>query len=106
MFGYARGLHAASTAWGSGTLLYATELVHNDGPWRHPDDLQKLNTVLRYSEGSSLDGFSLTAMAYGGRWMATNQIAKPAVISGAAGRLVFLGPRDGGDPPRHKLSGG
>src|SRR5262249_15280107 len=44
-FGYARGLYAGSTPAGRGTLLAATEVVHNDGPWRQPDDLQKLNGV-------------------------------------------------------------
>src|SRR5437763_3471024 len=48
--GYARTALAASTdldtgIGAGGTLLYALELVHNDGPFTHPDDYQKLNGV-------------------------------------------------------------
>ena len=33
-----------------GTLLVAGEIVHFDGPWEQPDDLRKLNGVLRFSQ--------------------------------------------------------
>jgi len=45
--GYRRVLLADSPGFGSGTLLYALEALHNDGPFERPDDHGKLNGVLR-----------------------------------------------------------
>jgi hypothetical protein len=104
-FGYARGLYAGSQPLGRGTLLQATEVVHYDGPWRQPDDLQKINGVVRYSEGSPEDGFAVTAMAYGGRWNATNPVARRAVDGGLIDRFGTLDPSDGGNAQRYSLSG-
>ena len=47
--GYARALFAQSPRLGEGTLLYALEVSHNNGPWVHPDNMRKYNGVLRYS---------------------------------------------------------
>ena len=68
-------LFAALAAVGAGTSLAALELAHNDGPWVHPDDYQKVNGVLRYSQGDTVNGFSLTAMGYRGDWNSTDQVA-------------------------------
>jgi len=38
-----------STRIGDGTLLYAGEFGRYNGPWDNPDDMRKLNGVLRYS---------------------------------------------------------
>ena len=54
----------ARRALGGGTLLYAGEIATYNGPWVNPDDMRKLNGVLRYSEGNYENGFSLTGMAY------------------------------------------
>lgn len=40
--GYARALFAGSRSLGSGNLLAAFEGSHDDGPWVHPDDFQKI----------------------------------------------------------------
>ena len=37
--------------------------------------MRKFNGVLRYSQGTADDGFSLTGMAYINRWTSTDQIA-------------------------------
>lgn len=103
--GYGRLLVANSPKWGEGHLLYALELFHNDGPWTHPDDYKKVNAVLRYSQGTALNGFNLTAMAYHGTWNATDQVAKRAVDSGLIGRFDALDPTDGGEASRYSLSG-
>src|SRR4029453_15925486 len=78
-FGYRRALAAGSTAVGTGTLLAAFEGVRNDGPWDVPDNVRKLNGVLRYSQGTATDGFSLTAMAYSNGWNSTAQVAQAAL---------------------------
>jgi hypothetical protein len=104
-FGYARGVAAASTPLGAGRILAAGELLHNDGPWQVPDDFQKANGVLRYSQGTRDNGLAITGMAYAGHWTATNQIARRAVDQGVIGRLGSLDPSDGGNAQRYSLSG-
>jgi hypothetical protein len=103
--GYARTAIAASPDVGRGSLLYALELLHNDGPFVHPDDYQKVNGVLRYSEGYANNGFSVTAMAYRGKWNATDQIPERAVDNGTLNRFDAIDPTDGGNARRVSLSG-
>ncbi|HEY0525858.1 MAG TPA: TonB-dependent receptor plug domain-containing protein, partial [Stellaceae bacterium] len=103
-FGYWRGLAASSVPFGGGDLLAAAELQHYDGPWDHPDDLRKLNGILRFARGTPDDGFSITAMAYASRWEATNQIAQRAVDQGLIDRFGSLDPSDGGTVQRYSLS--
>lgn len=104
-FGYKRALTIASAPLGAGNLLVAGEAQTYDGPWDVPDRLAKLNGVVRYSQGTVLDGFSLTGMAYWAKWNATNQIAERAVAEGIIGRFGSLNPTDGGDTGRFSLSG-
>lgn len=103
--GYARSLLAGSPELGGGHLLYALELFHNDGPWQVDEDYRKLNGVLRYSQGTRNDGFSITGMAYRGRWTSTDQIALRAISSGAVDRFGSLDPTTGGETHRYSLSG-
>jgi outer membrane cobalamin receptor len=102
--GYARTAIAASPEVGKGTLLYAIEVLHNDGPFVHPDDYQKQSGVLRYSEGYANNGFSVTAMAYRGKWNATDQVPQRAVDDGSLGRFDTVDPTDGGNARRYSLS--
>ena len=104
-FGYRRALLADSPKAGNGNLLYALELFKKDGPFTNPDDYRKINGVLRYSEGTAANGFNVTAMAYRGRWNATDQIAKRAVDSGEIARFDAIDPTDGGKAERFSLSG-
>ncbi|NIA57476.1 TonB-dependent receptor [Massilia sp. TW-1] len=103
--GYARTALAASHETGDGVLTYALEAMHNDGPFTHPDDYQKLNGVLRYSRGYANNGWSVTAMAYRGRWNATDQVPARAVAAGLLGRFDTVDPTDGGAAKRFSLSG-
>lgn len=103
--GYARSLLAGSPELGGGHLLYALELFHNDGPWQVEEHYRKLNGVLRYSQGTRNDGFSITGMAYHGRWTSTDQIARRAISSGAVDRFGSLDPTTGGETHRYSLSG-
>ncbi len=103
--GYARALVAASPSAGAGHLVTALELAHNDGPWVHPDDYQKLNGVLRYSRGDAIDGFSITAMGYHGRWNSSDHVAQRAVSDGLLGRFGAIDPTDGGHTYRYSLAG-
>jgi outer membrane receptor protein involved in Fe transport len=104
-FGYRRGLGVTSTKVGEGTLLVAGEAGTYNGPWDNPDNLRKLNGVMRYSQGTSTDGFSLTGMAYANRWNSTDQIPARAISSGEIGLYGALDPSDGGNSGRFSLSG-
>jgi outer membrane receptor protein involved in Fe transport len=104
-FGYRRGLAAESTAVGDGTLLAAVEANTYNGPWDVPDNVRKLNGVLRYSQGTSTDGFTLSGMAYSNGWNSTDQVAQRAIAQGVIGRLGSLDPTDGGTASRFSLSG-
>jgi hypothetical protein len=103
--GYGRALVAASPAlFGRGHLLAALEVVHNDGPWVHPDDYRKVNGVVRYTQGDTLNGFSVTAMGYRGTWNSTDQIPRRAVSDGLIERFGAIDPTDGGDTYRYSGS--
>lgn len=103
--GYARSLLAGSPELGGGHLLYALELFHNDGPWEVAENYRKINGVLRYSQGTRNDGFSITGMVYQGRWTSTDQIAQRAIDSGLVGHFGSLDPTTGGETHRYSLSG-
>jgi hypothetical protein len=103
--GYARAALAASKDAAGGALTYALELLHNDGPFTRPDDYQKVNGVLRYSRGYANNGWSVTAMAYHGRWNSTDQIPERGVDAGAIRRFDAIDGSDGGAARRYSLSG-
>ena len=104
MFGYGRALAIKSVAAGAGNLLVAGEGTVYDGPWDVPDRMSKFNGVVRYSQGTALDGFSITGMAYNNRWTSTDQVAKRAIDQGLIGRFGTLDPTDGGRSSRYSLS--
>jgi len=85
-FDYRRALLAASPTVGPGTLTYGLEYFHNDGPWDVPDNYRKLNGFLRYVVPLGESRLGITAMAYDGRWIATDQIPQRAVDQGLIGR--------------------
>ncbi|MDO8039692.1 TonB-dependent receptor [Janthinobacterium sp. SUN137] len=102
--GYVRGVVADSAAAGPGTLLYGLEVNRNNGPWDVPENVRKYSGVLRYSQGTPDDGYSVTGMAYQNSWNATDQVPLRAVASGQIGRFGSLAPSDGGDTSRYSLS--
>ena len=102
--GYRRALLLGSTALAGGTLLGAGEVYHNDGPFDVPDDYNRLNGVLRYHHGDDRDYYTLTAMAYSGKWNSTDQVPERAITEGVIGRFGSLNPTDGGISSRESLS--
>ncbi|WP_456637444.1 TonB-dependent receptor [Bradyrhizobium sp. USDA 10063] len=103
-FGYQRALAAGSTTVGEGTLLGAIAANKYDGPWDVPDDVRKVSGVLRYSQGTATDGFTLSAMAYSNGWTSTDQVAQRAIDQGLIDRFGSLDPTDGGVSSRFSLS--
>jgi hypothetical protein len=104
-FGYRRLFGMDSAKLGDGNLLVAGESAHYDGPWTTPDDMQKINGLMRYSQGTATDGFSITGMAYANQWTSTDQVPERALDSGALGRYDSADPTDGGKTNRFALSG-
>jgi len=103
--GFTRAMLAGSPELLGGTLLYALESLENEGPWTRPDDYRKRNGMLRYSRGYANNGWSVTAMAYRGKWNATDQIPLRAVADGTLGRFDAIDDTDGGNARRYSLSG-
>jgi hypothetical protein len=102
--GYRRALLMGSTSLGGATLLGAGEVYHNDGPFDVPDDYNRLNGLLRYHFGNDRDFYTVTAMAYSGKWNSTDQVPERAVGEGVIDRFGSLNPTDGGISSRDSLS--
>lgn len=103
--GYYRTLLANAPKFNDGNLLYALELSHYDGPWVNPDNYNKVNGLLRYSQGSLANGFNLTAMAYSGRWNSTDQIPWNEYKQGLISRWGSMDTSSGATAHRYSLSG-
>lgn len=105
-FGYGRILGVKS--WDNvhgGALLGAAEAGTYNGPWARPDELRKINSVMRWTRGTQADGMAITAMAYANKWYSTDQLPDRAVNSGLLSRWDTLDTTDGGATSRFSLSG-
>jgi hypothetical protein len=103
-FGYRRLFGMDSVKAGDGTLLIAGEAATYDGPWINPDNMRKLNGMMRYTQGTALDGFSITGMAYSNRWTSTDQVPQRAIATGEIDRFGSEDLTDGGKTNRFALS--
>jgi len=101
---YARGLLAGSAGLAGGDLLFGLDYGVTDGPWDLPENLSRLNALVKYSRGDRGDGYALTASAYDGSWDSTDQIPERAVDSGLLDRFGFVDPTDGGESSRYALN--
>jgi outer membrane receptor protein involved in Fe transport len=91
--------------WGIGNFLIAAEYDRVNGPWVLPDNYNKGNLVLRYSQGAPANGFAITGMFMDDAWHATNQVPLRAGNSGQIDLWGPLDPTDGGSAERYSLSG-
>ena len=104
-FGYARALLADSPTVGPGTLLYAFEYNHYDGPWDLPERSNRYNALLRYHWDHGRDTFDVTGSVYWAPfWHATDQVARRAVDGALVGRFGAIDPSDGGATGRAALT--
>ena len=104
-FNFWRFLGAVSPRVGPGNLLAAFEWSRDDGPWESPNEHDKYNGVLRYSQGDARDGFSLTFMGFSNHWHSTDQIPQRAIDSGQISRFGFIEGTDRGETYRYSLAG-
>ena len=100
-FGYGRVLAAASPAVGRGHLLGAFEWERDNGPWVSPNNKDKFNTLVRYSQGDARTGLSVTFLGYSNHWHSTDQIPQRAVDAGLISRFGFIEETDGGETFRY-----
>jgi hypothetical protein len=100
-FGYGRFLGAVSPKLGAGNVLAAFEWERDNGPWVSPNNKDKYNGVLRYSQGNTRNGLSLTFMGFSNHWHSTDQIPQRAVDSGQIDRFGFIEESDGGETYRY-----
>ncbi|MET4293099.1 outer membrane receptor protein involved in Fe transport [Bradyrhizobium sp. LB8.2] len=103
-FGYRRLLGMDSAKVGDGSLLVAGELGTYNGPWDNPDNVRKLNGLVRYSQGTATEGVSVTGMAYANKWNSTDQVPQRAIATGLLDRFGSEDPSDGGNTNRFALS--
>ena len=104
-FGYRRLLGMDSAKVGDGSLLVAGEIGTYNGPWDNPDNVRKLNGLVRYSQGTATDGVSVTGMAYANTWNSTDQVPQRAITGGFLDPFGSEDPSDGGNTNRFALSG-
>jgi hypothetical protein len=105
MYGFVRGLAAASSTVGPGTLLYALEYNHYNGPWVVPEGSNRYNGLLRYHWSNSQDQYSLTASVYAApNWHSTDQVPQRAIDDGLITRFGAIDPSDGGNTGRGALT--
>ncbi len=102
--GWGRAFGAVSPEVGAGNLLMALELSANDGPWVLPDEMRKVNGVVRYSRGDLQNGFSVTGMGYSADWNSTDQIPLRAVEAGSLSRFGNIDPTDAGRTSRYSVA--
>jgi hypothetical protein len=100
-FGYGRFLGAASPQVGKGNLLTAFEWERDSGPWVSPNNKDKFNGVVRYSQGNARNGLSLTFLGFNNHWHSTDQIPQRAVDDGSIDRFGFIEESDGGETYRY-----
>ena len=103
-FGYERFFGMDSAKAGNGNLLIAAEIGTYNGPWVNPDEMRKYNGMVRYTEGTATDGFSVTGMAYSNKWNSTDQVPERAITSSQIGLFGSEDPTDGGNTNRFALS--
>jgi Carboxypeptidase regulatory-like domain/TonB-dependent Receptor Plug Domain/TonB dependent receptor-like, beta-barrel len=104
-YDFGRVLIATSPKVGKGHFLVAFDASKNAGPWAVPDDVRKFNGVVRYSQGDTVNGFSITGMGYHGEWNATEASPQRAVDLGLIDRFGTVDPTDRGATGRYSLSG-
>ena len=87
------------------TLLAAVEGIEQNGPWKSPEGMRKINGFLRLSDGDTTHGWSVDTHVYDAHWNSTDQVPLALIQSGQLCRFCAIDPTDGGDTARDILSG-
>jgi hypothetical protein len=89
----------------SPTLIGTVDMLSENGPWTQPEGLRRFNGLLRLSDGTSANGWSVDGVYYDASWRSTDQVPLQLIQSGQLGQYSALDPSDGGDTQRVILSG-
>ena len=88
-----------------GDLLFALDYGGTNGPWELPENLRRVNALVRYARGTECGaGYAITASAYDGEWESTDQVPERAVEAGALDRFGYVDPTNGGESHRYALA--
>ena len=101
------------TFFGGGTAHFSDDdrltggftFDHVDGPFDPPENFRKYAGELRYSHGTAVEGYSVTAMYYKGDGLLTTDQPDAAVKEGLITRYGTLDPTDASSSERFSLSG-
>ena len=99
-FGYARAVVAGSAKVGDGAILAGGSATFDNGPWALDADLQQYSGLVKYTQGTDDQRFSVQAGGYDGRWNATDQVPERAIAGGKIDRFGFIDPDLGGAATR------
>lgn len=103
---YLRSVAAGSVDLANGHVLGALEVLQNDGPWTLPSDVEKFNTLVKYS-GHWRDFDTKTILtAYDNAWNSTDQVPRRLVDADVIGRFDFIDRTIGGRSSRTSLVAG
>jgi hypothetical protein len=86
-------------------VLTAFEGLENNGPWDSPEKMRKLNGLVRVSDGTTKEGWSIDTILYKAHWNSTDQVPLELIQSGQIGRYGAVDPSDGGNSSRAIISG-
>lgn len=102
---YQRLVVVDSIVAAGGDWLYALEANRYDGPWRGiSEDLEKFNSLLKYSRKLAAGDFAMALMAYDNSWNSADQIPARAVAQGLINELGVIDDSLGGESSRYSLS--
>lgn len=102
---YYRGIAADSFGLGPATLLLAVEGEAYDGPWKLEEDLEKVNSLIKYTIPLERGRMELAGTFYQSDWRGSDQIPERAVEQGLISRYGFIDPDLGGETTRASLTG-
>lgn len=88
---------------GSGSLLYAGEILMRDGPWELAQDLEKYNAMVKYTGEVYGVNSQIIMTFYTSSWNSTDQIPLREVLNGNIPRFGFIDPTLGGESSRLNL---
>lgn len=104
-YDFLRALAMGSVEFSGADLAYAVEANRYDGPWTDiEEDVDKLNTLLKYSRPIGDSRLSVTWMSYDNSWNSADQIPERAVRSGLIDELGSIDTTVGGESSRYSIS--
>jgi hypothetical protein len=103
-YGYQRGLAAGTVGAFGGSITGALDFTRYEGPWDLDENLDQRKGYLAWQRDLGAVRLRLAWQGYDSEWIATDQIPRRAVASGALSPFGFVDPDLGGSTRRHAVS--